>query len=269
MRTLACFLMVLCVLTASGQVINPPDQDTTEWRGWTGLQLSWRPLRTVTMSAQHQWRWNEDFSRFDRRLQQFELEWNPEGHAVIDAQSLTVGLRHSTRPDNRGNIQGVDKLLRWQVEHDAAFDAGRWSFKSRLRCQQQTALALKGDGDTEAYGKRRTWRFKGTASYNIKGWKWDPSFSVERFIDRVPEGWQPDGAWRFRLSTGRKLAKRQKLNIFIQRDAVGRYNPAGPGVSLSEIGAGIGDLRMLGATEWTAGLMYRYRIKSPKRKGKD
>ena len=89
--------------------------------------------------------------------------------------------------------------------------------------------------------------------------------SVERFVDRVPEGWQPDGAWRMRLATGRKVAKRQKVSLFIQRDWVKRYNPAAPGVALVEIGAGLDDLRLYGAEEWTVGLMYSLRLKSPKR----
>lgn len=266
MRGLSLLWMLFLPAMASGQIINGPDSDTTEWRGWTGVQLHWRPSRTLTLAVQEQWRWREDFTRFDRRFHQVELEWKPKGRDWVDAQSLAVGLRHSSRPDRRGDIQGVDKLLRWQIEHGTKVDAGRWTFKTRARIQQQTALALKGDADPETYGQRRTWRFKGTVEYNIKGWKWDPAFAVERFIDRVPEGWQPDGAWRMRLATGRKVAKRTRIKVFFQRDWVGRYNPAEPGTSLAEIGAGIDDLRLQGAVEWTAGLLLRHRFKSPERK---
>ena len=270
MRALPLLILFASSLAASGQVILPPDQDTTEWRGWTGIQLQWRPVKTVTAAFQEQWRWGDDFTRFDRRFHQFEVEWdlrtpNPSLDRFLKPQSLAVGLRRSTRPDNRGDVQGVDKLLRWQVEHGIELEAGRWEFKTRARCQQQTALALKGGEDPADYGQRRTWRFKGTVGYNIKWWKWDPAVSVERFVDRVPEGWQPDGAWRMRLATGRKVAKRQKVSLFIQRDWVERYNPAAPGVALVEIGAGLDDLRLYGAEEWTVGLMYRLRLKSPKR----
>lgn len=272
MRVLPLLILFAWSHAASSQVILPPDQDTTEWRGWTGIQLQWRPVKTVTVAFQEQWRWRDDFTRFDRRFHQFGVEWNPKSpnaslDRILKPQSLAVGLRRSTRPDNRGDVQGVDKLLRWQVEHGMELEAGRWEFKTRVRCQQQTALALKGGEDPADYGQRRTWRFKGTVSYNIKGWKWDPAVSVERFVDRVPEGWQPDGAWRMRLATGRKLAKRQKVSLFIQRDWIERYNPAASGVALVEIGAGLDDLRLFGAEEWTVGLMYSLRLTSPKRKG--
>ena len=264
-------LIVLCILAlpASSQVINPPDQDTTEWRGWTGIQLQWRPVKAFTVALQEQWRWREDVTRFDRRFHQVEVKWAPRSpnatwDRFLKPQSLTVGLRLSTRPDNQGDVQGVDKLLRWQAEHGMELKAGRWEFKTRGRCQEQTALALKGGEDPAEYGQRRTWRFKGAVDYNIKGWKWDPAFSVERFVDRVPEGWQPDGAWRMRLATGRKVAKRHKISLFIQRDWVGRYNPAAPGSALTQIGAGIDDLRLTGAVEWTAGVMFRHRFRKPR-----
>lgn len=265
MRALPLLLILAWPAMFSGQVIHGPDSDTTEWRGWTGIQLQWRPFRTWTVSVQEQWRWREDFGRFDRRFHQVELGWKPKGSTFVEAQGVAVGLRHSTRPDRRGDIQGVDRLLRWQVEHGAEMEAGRWAFKTRARIQQQTALALKGNADPSTYGKRRTWRFKGTLGYNIKGWKWDPSLSLERFIDRVPEGWQPDGAWRMRLASGRKVAKRKKVSLFIQRDWIHRYNPAQPGMALAEIGAGIDDLRLQGAVEWTAGIIFRHRFKSPDR----
>lgn len=270
MRAVLCLAFVASSMAASGQFAPT---DTTEWQGWVGIQLQWRPVKTVTVAFQEQWRWGEDFTCFDRRFHQFELEWDPSSQnpsldRFLKPQSWAVGVRHSTRPDNRGDVQGVDKLLRWQVEHGVDLEAGRWEFGTRVRCQQQTALALKGDEDPSEYGRRRTWRLKGTVGYNIKRWKWDPAVSVERFVDRVPEGWQPDGAWRVRLATGRKLAKRHKVSLFIQRDWAKPYSPVAPGGdSLFEIGAGIDDIRWNGEEKWTVGLMYSLRLKSPSRKG--
>ena len=76
MRALPLLILFASSLAASGQVILPPDQDTTEWRGWTGIQLQWRPVKTVTAAFQEQWRWGDDFTRFDRRFHQFEVEWD-------------------------------------------------------------------------------------------------------------------------------------------------------------------------------------------------
>ena len=157
-------------------------------------------------------------------------------------------------------------MIRWQIDYRVEGEFDRWQCSGRVRCQQQSALALKTGEDPANYGSRRTYRLKGTVKYNIKGWKWDPAVSVERFLDRVPEDWKPDGAWRLRLATGRKTAKRQKVSLFVQRDWVSRYNPAVPGVALSQIGAGIDDLRMIGAVEWTAGVLYRYRFRKPGKK---
>ena len=264
------FLSFLCG-TLTAQVITPPgggagEQDTTEWRGWAGLSLQHRPWRSITVSLNHQWRWSDDFSQFDRRFVQGEVEWSPKGSSAVEAQSIRVGVRHTHRPDRTGDVQGMDRLIRWQIDYSVEGELGRWQFSGRARCQQQSALALKTGDDPATYGSRRTYRLKGTVEYNIKGWKWDPAISVERFLDRVPEDWQPDGAWRLRLATGRKTAKRQKVSLFVQRDWVGRYNPAAPGVALGQIGAGIDDLRLTGAVEWTAGVLYRYRFRKPGKK---
>ena len=220
----------------------------------------------MKVSLQHQWRWSEDFTEFDRRFLQGEVEWSPKGSAAVEAQSISVGVRHTHRPDRAGDVQGVDRLIRWQIDYGVEGDLGRWQFSGRARCQRQSALALKTGADPATYGRRRTYRLKGTVEYNIKGWKWDPAISVERFLDRVPEDWQPDGAWRLRLATDRKTAKRQKVTLFVQRDWVSRYNPAPPGVALSQIGAGIDDLRLTGAVEWTVGVRYRYRFRKPGKK---
>ena len=270
------FLLVLWVVagTASAQVINPGGgaggggSDTTDWRGWTGLSLEWRPVRSLSVSFEEQWRWGENFSEFDRRFHELGFSWNPKGHPWMAAQRLSLSLRQTSRPDWRGDVQGVDRLFRWQLGYAVEAEAGRWHFAGKCRLQQQSALALKGGEDPESYGRRRETRFKGEVEYNIRGWKWDPAFSVERFLTHVPDGWRPDGAWRFRLAAGYKTGKRHKLSVFIQRDGEGRYNPAEPGVALASIGAGIDDLRTAGSVRWTVGAKWRYRLKSGGRSSK-
>lgn len=251
---------------AHAQVINPPPgsggpTDTTEWRGWTGVSIGFKPVKAVALELNQQWRWNSDFTEFDRQLQQLEFKWSPRWNDLSKAQSLGFGIRHTVRPDRKGDVQGVDRFVRWQVQHGTSFDAGRWEFETRIRYQKQTAVALKDASDPAAVPAKAAWRFKGEIGYNIKGFKWDPAVSIERFVSEVPDGWEPDGSWRVRLATGTKTGKRQKLKVFIQRDIESRYNPAPPGMTLFEVDAGLDDLRLSGAVEWTVGLRWSYRIK--------
>jgi len=263
-------VLLLIALVAGGgvysQVINPPPgsegaTDTTVWRGWTGISLGIKPLKGVSVVMNQQWRWDRDFSEFDRHLLQLGCAWSPQWNDVSKAQSLGIGVRRTSRPDRKGDIQGVDRYLRWQIEHGASMDAGRWDFETRIRYQKQTAVKTKDGSDPEEVPAKAAWRFKGEVGYNIKGFKWDPVVSIERFISEVPDGWVPDGTWRVRLATGTKTGKRQKLKVFIQRDSEARYNPAPEGMTLFEVGADLDDLRPSGAVEWTVGLQWRYRIK--------
>ena len=217
-------LVVLCLqgllgLQLGAQVINPPSgqSDTTEWQGWCGLSLEWQPVKSVKLALNEQWRWDNDFGDFDRQIHQLDVAWSPRWNAFSKAQSLGAALRHTTRPDNKGDIQGKDRFLRWQVEYTAQVEPGRWSMEGRLRHQRQSALALKDESDPADYSSRVQTRIKGAVVYNIKGWKWDPEFSVERFLVQVPEGWPSDGSWRFRLGSSKRMGKRQKLRIFLQR----------------------------------------------------
>ena len=270
MRAAALFLLCALALTSVAQVINPPpgsgeQPDTTEWRGWLGATLDWKPVKSLQISFDQQWRWDSDLSSFDQHFQQLDLAWSPRWNKVSKAQSIGVGLRHSIRPDRKGAVQGNDRLLRWQIEYGVEWEEGRWSFEGRLRHQKQVAVELKGEADPDDYVARVQTRIKGELGYNIKGWKWDPALSVERFLVSVPEGWLPDGAWRFRLGSSKKMGKRHRIKIFVQRDWEARYNPADVGVPLSVIGAGIDDLRLNGSVEWTAGVSWRYRFKGLKR----
>jgi hypothetical protein len=271
MRTLLFSALLFWGGVLQAQIFNPPvnggeTSDTTDWRGWSGVSIGFKPWKGVSVVLNQQWRWDGDLSSFDRQLQQLGCSWSPRWNAWSKTQSLGVGLRHTSSPDRKGDVQGVDRFIRLQAEHGASFEAGRWEFETRIRFQKQTAVQLKGGGDPAAEAARKMWRFKCEVGYNIKGFKWDPVFAVERFIPLVPDGWQPDGTWRMRLATGTKVGKRQKIRVFLQRDWEGQYNPAPPGVSLFEVGAGIDDLRRAGAVDWTVGLQWRYRLKLKSKK---
>lgn len=269
MRRPILFVLLLVGFTASAQVINGGDggdADTTDWRAWTGLTLEWRPVPSLTASFEEQWRWAEYFSEFDRRFHELGLSWNPQGRRWMEAQRFSLSLRQTSRPDWRGEVQGVDRLFRWQLGYAVKAEAGRWTFEAKCRLQQQSALALKGGEDPDTHGRQRETRIKGEVEYNFRDWKWDPALSVERFLVHVPDGWLPDGAWRFRLATGYKTGKRQKISVFIQRDGEGRYTPTEPGVALASVGAGIDDIRTSGSVRWTVGAKWRYAIRSKNRK---
>jgi len=272
-RGILVFGLCLASCAQAQVVINPPPgndtvRDTSEWRAWSGLTLAWKPVKRIQCAFTQQARWADDLTSFDRHFQQLELEWDPKWNKRVEAHSLSFGIRHTSKPDNKGEVQGVDRYLRWQFDYGLNLGLARWEISGRVRYQRQVALALKDGGDPDSFGRQEAFRLKGSVGYNIKGWKLDPEFAVERFALVQPEGWEPDGSWRMRLGTSFKPGKRQKLKAFIQWDGEGQYFPTELGVPLAAVGAGIDDIREHGAVEWTVGFGWRYRFKSPKRSKK-
>lgn len=262
-----CRLRLLTLMLGLGlapgwnaQVIGLPETpDTSDWRAWAGVRLSWKPTRTVRLTFEEQWRLKDDFGAWDRQLHQFGIAYSPKGADWVEAQSVALGFRHSTNVDNEGNNQGIERFARWHADY--LVDAGwkRWNFGLRLRHQRQRALWLKDGDDPDGAPVKALSRIKAEIGYNIKGWKPDPELSVERFYRRVPEGWPVDASWRARLGTTLKTGKRQRLKLFIQRDWRPRYLPTG-------VGATLDDFRLWGRETWTCGASFSHRFKKQKSK---
>lgn len=254
-------VLALCLpLGVHSQVISLPEApDTSEWRAWTGLRLAWKPIKSIRLSFEEQWRLQDDFGALDRMVHQFGLAFHPQGPDWLEAQALAVGYRHSSVVDNSGANQGIERFGRWNVDYCAGGEWKRWSLDMRLRHQRQRALWLKdGDDPTEVPEKELS-RVKVELGYNIRKWKADPTLALERFHRPVPEGWPPDAQWRVRLGTSLKTGKRQQLKLFIQRDWKQRYLPSG-------VGATLDDFRLWGSEAWTIGATYGYGFKRRKRK---
>ena len=117
-------VLLLIALVAGGgvhsQVINPPPgsegaTDTTVWRGWTGISLGIKPLKGVSVVMNQQWRWDRDFSEFDRHLLQLGCAWSPQWNDVSKAQSLGIGVRRTSRPDR---IESLSCQIRHSIRRE-------------------------------------------------------------------------------------------------------------------------------------------------------
>lgn len=257
-----CAFILWCgcsVATVYGQnVTQPTPPDTSDWTAWGSVTLNWRPIKGVKLAVEEQWRVKENFASFDRQFHQFSLGYNPRWNKLSKAQTVSVGFRHMTRVDDSGNNQGLERFVRWHVQHQAGADVGRWDVQTRLRFQRRRAVWLKDGDDPKEEGTQDVWRLKVEVGHNFRNWKADPQLSVERFWTAVPEGWPVDAHWRVRMGTAFKVGKRQQLRTFVQRQWRPRYLPSG-------VGATLADFRLWGQEKWTLGVAYRYSLKSPKK----
>lgn len=259
MRQLLTPLGILLTVSASAQVITPPAApDTSDWQGWTSITLDWKPVKGVKVALEEQWRVKRNFGRLDRSFHQLSVGWTPQGAGALEAQSIALGARVTSRLDDEGGRQGFDRFFRWHLDHEVKWEPGRWGFQWRTRLQERSTVWKKGGADVSTEPIKRVLRGKFSVGYDFPDWKLDPEVSAERFWAETPDGWPADGAWRVRLGTGFKPGKRQKLKLFLQREWVGRYLPQGLG--------GIDDFRLNGAEDWAIGVAYRYRMKTEKKK---
>lgn len=247
------------VSAASAQTITPPEgPDTTDVQLWTSFRLDWRPVKSVELEFQEQIRFKNNWGTFDRQFHQLTVLWSPRWNAVSKAQSLAVSARVKTRLDDQGGKQGLERFFRWHVQHAAKVEFGRWAMASRVRFQERSALWLMDGEDPSEAPVKAAWRLKARLDYNFKGWKLDPHVSLERFLEVVPEGWPADGAWRARIGTDFKPAKRQRIKVVVQREWRGKYTPSG-------VGATLDDFRLYGDNEWALVVGWRCRLKSEKK----
>lgn len=247
-----------CIAPAFGQNLPAPP-DTSDCTAWGSVALNWRPIKSVKLAVEEQWRIKDNFSSFDRQFHQFTLGFSPRWNAFSKAQSLGLGFRHMTRVDDTGDNQGLERFIRWHAQHELDLDLGRWNVRTRLRFQRRRAIWLKDGKDPGEEGTKDVWRLKVELGHNFRDWKADPELSVERFWTTVPEGWPVDGHWRVRLGTGLKVGKRQRVKTFIQRQWRPRYLPSGVGATLE-------DFRLWGEERWTLGIAYRCSLKTRKKK---
>ena len=245
-----------CASLAFAQVITQPEApDTLDWQSWTSVSLDWKPVKGLRLELQEQWRFKENMGTFDRQFHQLTANWTPQGHDLLEAQSIGFAGRLMTRQDNQGDNQGLERHFRWHAQYALQWDPGRWSFSSRVRYQRRKAVWLKDGDDPSEAPVKSTWRVKATVKHNLRKWKLDPELSVERFSPVLPDGWPADQAWRVRLGTEFKPGKRQRIKLGIQREWKDRYLPVG-------VGAGLDDFRLYGNQEWALVVAYRYRMKT-------
>ena len=123
-----------------------------------------------------------------------------------------MGLRHLWLNDNLGNQQGLEHHFRFHLDASHKTKVNRFSFRNRLRYQQQNQLGrswLEGDYTN------RNYRWKSAIIYNIRNWKLDPEIATEFFYHSQLGQLSGLLGFKYRLifETEYRINKSQQINF--------------------------------------------------------
>lgn len=184
---------------------NAQEEDT-DTALWTSIGIIYEASDKWTFGLEEQLRFKDNIGAIDQYFTELSA-----GYAIFKNAELGVGLRYIRRNDNRGNIQGYEDRLRFQIDASYKHKLGRLSFKHRLRYQNRNELGISADEGDIA---RQRLRFKTAISYNIQNWKLDPKFSAELFNGFAENQESEFNKYRFTLETAYKFKQAGRIRVF-------------------------------------------------------
>jgi hypothetical protein len=193
--TKAIIFLVLLQLLSN---INLKSQEGTyvevrDLESWTSAKINLKANKNWTFGLLNQVRLDNNSTELKSFITQLNTEFK-----FSKKFEMAMGLRHTLKNDNEGEIQGNENYFRMQLDASFKHKINRFVIKHRFRYTNQNELGIsKEEGD---YPEKYL-RFKSSVDYNIKDWKLDPEFSAEIFSRHVKYG-QFNGLDFFRLSFG-------------------------------------------------------------------
>ena len=155
-----CVLLLTLVLVCSPNWAQIKTSDIDRSFGlWLSTQANYKFNKKWTFSLEEQYRLKDNLAAFDRLLTQLEAEYN-----LSKQFEFGLGFRYLWLNDNRGNQQGFEHHFRFYLDASHKHKVNRFSFRNRLRYQQQNQLGrsrLEGDYTSRYY------RWKSAIIYNI------------------------------------------------------------------------------------------------------
>lgn len=200
---LTLLLSLMVVYSATAQDGSVTDRD---FEIWSSASLSYKVSKVWKITLEEQLRLKTNASEIDQYFTEIGTEYE-----LWKQFSIGLGLRYSRKNDTKGNIQGFEDRLRYNIDLGHKFAIERFDISNRLRFQSRNELGMtKEEGDIT----NNRLRLKTSIAYNIKKWKLDPKFSAEIF--RLFEEGEEEEFDKFRLTlgTGYDFKKFGKVGVF-------------------------------------------------------
>jgi hypothetical protein len=208
--------LFLCFFLCSIGAVNAQDSTTVQdFEMWTGISVKKSFLeKKLDFSLCQEFRFDENALHVDKYFTQFGGSFK-----LIDDLKLSLAYRFYR--NNRNSGYRNEKRLITDLSYKHKVD--RFQFQYRLRYQRHDILGESKDEGDYATSKFRL-RLKST--YNIKGWKLDPYFTIEGFYtletinyDFVDGGGDPESfsgiqKLRYTIGTSYKINKLMTVGAF-------------------------------------------------------
>ncbi len=192
----------LFVNTSFSQESDPSDFET-----WTSAAVKYKANKKWDFGLEQQLRLKENSSVVSGYFTELNATYEP-----IKNFGFGAGLRFIRKNDTKGNKQGYENHLRFNLDAYFKHKLERFDFKYRLRYQNRDELGVStSDGDFP----NQYVRLKGGMEYNIRKWKLDPEFSAEIFYHSQKED-DDEGfnKYRITLGTSYKFKKAGKIGMY-------------------------------------------------------
>ncbi len=213
-KTLFIFFgLLLLSLNSVAQNVDNDDFET-----WASAALKYKFDKKWDFGLEQQLRLKENSSVVSGYLTELNATYETVKHFGFSA-----GLRFIRKNDTKGEKQGYENHIRFNLDAYYKHDLGRFDFKYRLRYQNRDEL---GVSTSEGDFPNQYLRFKAGIDYNIRKWKLDPEFSFEIFYHSQKEDEHNFNKFRITLGTSYKFKKAGKLGVYYRvEEEINTTNP--------------------------------------------
>ena len=168
-------------------------QTTTPFETWSVVEVGYDVGKKIDIKANYQLRHSySDSTRLERHFGEF-------GASYKIIKGLKVGSVFRIGKDRRKQTFNPFNRIAFFTQYD--HDIKRWNLKYKIQWQHQTKTVKE---KARIVDKLRL-RFQ--TDYNIRKWKFDPTFAVEYFIANKELTEYQGEKFRFTLGTQREIIK--------------------------------------------------------------
>lgn len=195
----------ICCLTLLVSMLYSTSNYAQDLETWSTLGLEYKLNKKWSFALEEELRLKENSSEIDQYFTELSAEYDLSKHF-----SLGAGARFSRVNDNQGKIQGYENHLRFQLDASYKHKIDKLSLKYRLRYQNKDELDVDTDEAKEGI------RFKTSAKYAFKNWKFDPEISAEVFNQFNSTSANTFDKYRLSIGTTYSLNDYGKINLSYQ-----------------------------------------------------
>jgi hypothetical protein len=154
--------------TQQGEWIEVRDMET-----WSSIGFELDLNKKWSFSLEEQLRMKSNSTEVDSYFTEFGLFYTGFEHFEVGGN-----LRYQSINDNKGKIQGYETHFRYNLDLAYSHKVERFKLTYRVRYQNRNEVGVDELAGDYAISK---WRLKASVNYNIRKWKFDPTFSAEIF----------------------------------------------------------------------------------------